>query len=39
LGQEIKLLTGVVEVGLFCGLAEIAYFGEQDGSVDIWKRK
>jgi len=34
--REIKLLTGVYEVGLFCQLAEKAYFGEQDGSVDIW---
>ncbi|KAI8580958.1 hypothetical protein K450DRAFT_235439 [Umbelopsis ramanniana AG] len=39
LGQEIKLLTGVLEVGLFCRMAEIAYFGEEDGSVDIWKRQ
>jgi ribose 5-phosphate isomerase A len=39
LAQEIKLLTGVLEVGLFCGMAEIAYFGEQDGSVDIRTRK
>ncbi|KAI9032791.1 ribose 5-phosphate isomerase A-domain-containing protein [Phycomyces nitens] len=31
--REIKLLTGVYEVGLFCGMAEIAYFGEADGSV------
>ncbi|KAI8976514.1 ribose-5-phosphate isomerase [Pilobolus umbonatus] len=37
--QEIKLLTGVYEVGLFCGLAEKAYFGQEDGSVDIWTQK
>ena len=30
---RIKLLTGVVEVGLFCGLAKAAYFGNEDGSV------
>ncbi|KAJ9096948.1 ribose-5-phosphate isomerase rki1 [Naganishia adeliensis] len=30
---KIKLLTGVVEVGLFCGLAKAAYFGNADGSV------
>ena len=25
--------AGVVEVGLFCGLAKAAYFGNEDGSV------
>jgi len=33
--QELKLITGVVEVGLFCGMAKAAYFGNQDGSVTI----
>ncbi|KAF8132420.1 ribose-5-phosphate isomerase [Boletus edulis] len=32
---KIKLLTGVVEVGLFCNIAQAAYFGNQDGSVTI----
>ncbi|PVF96672.1 ribose 5-phosphate isomerase [Serendipita vermifera] len=32
---HIKMLTGVVEVGLFCGMAKAAYFGNQDGSVCI----
>ncbi|EKM77625.1 hypothetical protein AGABI1DRAFT_86546 [Agaricus bisporus var. burnettii JB137-S8] len=32
---QIKLLTGVVEVGLFCGMAKAAYFGNQDGTVAI----
>ncbi|CAG8661271.1 4533_t:CDS:2 [Racocetra fulgida] len=37
--KRIKLLTGVVEVGLFVGVAEIAYFGEDDGhSVGILKK-
>ena len=27
------MLTGVVEVGLFCHMAKAAYFGNQDGSV------
>ncbi|KAI9256821.1 ribose 5-phosphate isomerase A-domain-containing protein [Helicostylum pulchrum] len=36
--KEIKLLTGVYEVGLFCNMAEKAYFGEEDGSVDIWTK-
>ncbi|KAI9441469.1 ribose-5-phosphate isomerase [Lactarius indigo] len=30
---NIKLLTGVVEVGLFCNIVKAAYFGNQDGSV------
>ena len=31
----IKMLTGIVEVGLFCHMAKSAYFGNQDGSVTI----
>lgn len=31
----IKLVTGVVEVGLFCGLAKGAYFGNENGTVTI----
>uniref|UniRef100_A0A0W0F540 Ribose-5-phosphate isomerase n=1 Tax=Moniliophthora roreri TaxID=221103 RepID=A0A0W0F540_MONRR len=35
---QIKMLTGVVEVGLFCHMAQAAYFGNQDGSVTVkWK--
>jgi len=33
--MKIKMLTGVVEVGLFCDMAEAAYFGNADGSVTI----
>lgn len=33
--RQIKQLTGVVEVGLFCGMAQAAYFGNEDGSVGI----
>ncbi|KAF8880511.1 ribose-5-phosphate isomerase [Infundibulicybe gibba] len=33
--QRIKMLTGVVEVGLFCHMAKAAYFGNEDGSVTI----
>ncbi|RIA93266.1 ribose-5-phosphate isomerase [Glomus cerebriforme] len=33
--EKIKLLTGVVEVGLFVNMAKNAYFGNEDGSVDI----
>jgi len=32
---QLKMLTGVVEVGLFCGMAKAAYFGNQDGSVTV----
>lgn len=35
--KEIKLLTGVYEVGLFCNMAETAYFGEADGTVSTLK--
>ncbi|OQR81584.1 ribose-5-phosphate isomerase, partial [Thraustotheca clavata] len=31
--QTIKLLPGVVEVGLFCNMASKAFFGQADGSV------
>ncbi|PAV18139.1 ribose-5-phosphate isomerase [Pyrrhoderma noxium] len=31
----LKMLTGVVEVGLFCKMAQAAYFGNADGSVTI----
>ncbi|ORY25342.1 ribose 5-phosphate isomerase A-domain-containing protein [Naematelia encephala] len=33
--HQIKMLTGVVEVGLFCDMAEAAYFGNEDGTVMI----
>ncbi|THU90416.1 ribose-5-phosphate isomerase [Dendrothele bispora CBS 962.96] len=32
---QIKMLTGVVEVGLFCHMARAAYFGNEDGSVTV----
>lgn len=30
---QIKLMTGVVEVGLFCNVTKAAYFGNQDGTI------
>lgn len=33
--MKIKMLTGVVEVGLFIRMARAAYFGNQDGSVTV----
>jgi len=35
---KIKMLTGVVEVGLFCHMAQAAYFGNEDGSVTVKKK-
>ncbi|KAG9307363.1 hypothetical protein G9A89_017192 [Geosiphon pyriformis] len=35
--NKIKLLTGVVEVGLFVNMAKIAYFGNEDGTVSMKK--
>jgi len=32
---KIKMLTGVVEVGLFCRMAKAAYFGNANGSVTV----
>jgi len=31
--QQIKLLTGVLEVGLFVDVVQAAYFGNQDGTI------
>jgi len=33
--SQMKMLSGVVEVGLFCHMAKAAYFGNEDGSVTI----
>ncbi|KAK9367100.1 ribose 5-phosphate isomerase A-domain-containing protein [Lipomyces kononenkoae] len=33
LAQKIKMLVGVVEVGLFINMADVAYFGNENGSV------
>lgn len=33
--QDIKALCGVVECGIFAGMAQVAYFGNEDGSVDV----
>lgn len=31
--SRIKLLTGVLEVGLFVNMCEAAYFGNSDGTI------
>lgn len=33
--SSIKALCGVVECGIFANMAEVAYFGNEDGSVDV----
>lgn len=37
LHARIKALCGVVETGLFPGMAVRAYFGKEDGSVEVWE--
>lgn len=39
LHQKIKALVGVVETGLFTGMARKAYFGEESGEVSSWEAK
>ena len=36
LHAAIKLLPGVIETGIFAGMAARAYFGQADGSVIVW---
>lgn len=36
LNTQIGMLPGVVEAGLFVGMASKAYFGQEDGSVVTW---
>jgi ribose 5-phosphate isomerase A len=38
LHARCKLLPGVLETGLFPGMAVRAYFGCEDGSVEVWDR-
>lgn len=35
---RLKAMVGVVETGLFPGMAERAYFGMEDGTVEVWER-
>jgi ribose 5-phosphate isomerase A len=39
LNAAIVPIVGVVETGLFCGMAVKAYFGMEDGSVQEWTPK
>jgi len=38
LNEKLLHIAGVVETGLFIGMAEKAFFGEKDGSVTVWDR-
>lgn len=33
--KRFSRLTGVLEVGLFCGMAKAAYFGNEDGNITV----
>jgi ribose 5-phosphate isomerase A len=33
LDQKLQAISGVVETGLFCGLAHGVYYGQEDGTV------
>lgn len=39
LHTKVKGLVGVVETGLFTGMAAKAYFGEETGEVSLWEAK
>ena len=39
LNAAILPIVGVVETGLFCGMACKAYFGMEDGGVEEWVPK
>ena len=38
LGDALKVITGVVEHGLFIGLADEVLLGREDGGVDVLRR-
>jgi len=38
LNDQLLHIAGIVETGLFIGMAEKAFFGEKDGSVTIWDK-
>ena len=39
LEREIKMIPGVVEVGVFSGMADLVYVARKDGSVEVLKRE
>ena len=38
LNEAVSLIPGVVETGLFVGMADVAYFGQDDGTVKVRRR-
>jgi ribose 5-phosphate isomerase A len=38
LDEKVKKITGVVETGLFCGIADLVIVGNSDGTVSLKKR-
>jgi len=38
LNEVVSLIPGVVETGLFVGMADVAYFGQDDGTVKVRRR-
>ncbi len=36
--EKLKKIPGVIETGLFLGMADVAYVGRKDGHVDILRR-
>lgn len=38
LNAALLPIVGLLETGLFIGMAERAYFGHEDGRVDVWSR-
>lgn len=38
LHTKLKLTPGIIETGIFPGMAVKAYFGQEDGSVQVWTK-
>ena len=38
MNEQVSLIPGVVETGLFVGMADVAYFGQEDGTVKVRTR-
>jgi ribose 5-phosphate isomerase A len=39
LDRRLKMIPGIIETGLFCGLADVVYVGKRDGTVQTVRRK
>ena len=38
MNEQVSLIPGVIETGLFVGMADVAYFGQEDGTVAVRRR-